>query len=108
MRNFLIGLVVVIVIAVAAFSIVHFHKSASPTTTTSTTTTTTTPPPTSPLTGLPDPSGTALTRPALTVKIENTPEALPQWGIDQADVVYEEIVNGGITRLAAIFYSQEI
>ena len=107
MRNFLIGLVVVIVIAVAAFSIVHFHKSASPTTTTSTTTTTTTaPPPTSPLTGLPDPSGTALTRPALTVKIENTPEALPQWGIDQADVVYEEIVNGGITRLAAIFNSQ--
>ncbi len=44
-------------------------------------------------------------RPALTVKIENTPEALPQWGIDQADVVYEEIVNGGITRLAAIFNS---
>jgi len=26
-------------------------------------------------------------------------------GIDQADVVYEEIVNGGITRLAAIFNS---
>ena len=44
-------------------------------------------------------------RPALTVKIENTPEALPQWGIDQADVVYEEIVNGGITRLAAVFNS---
>jgi hypothetical protein len=44
-------------------------------------------------------------RPALTVKIENTPQALPQWGIDQADVVYEEIVNGGITRLAAIFNS---
>jgi len=55
------------------------------------------------LTGLPDPGGAALTPPALTVKIENTPEALPQWGIDQADVVYEEIVNGGITRLAAIF-----
>ncbi len=41
----------------------------------------------------------------MTVKIENTPQALPQWGIDQADVVYEEIVNGGITRLAAIFNS---
>ena len=62
--------------------------------------------PTAPLTGLPDPGGAALTRPALTVKIENTPEALPQWGINQADVVYEEIVNGGITRLAAIFNSQ--
>jgi hypothetical protein len=41
----------------------------------------------------------------LTVKIENTPDALPQWGVDQADAVYEEIVNGGITRLAAIFNS---
>lgn len=62
--------------------------------------------PTAPLTGLPDPSGATKTRSALTVKIENTPDALPQWGIDQADVVYEEIVNGGITRLAAIFNSQ--
>ena len=58
-----------------------------------------------PLTGLVDPSGASRGRPALTVKIENTPEAMPQWGIDQADVVYEEIVNGGITRLAAIFNS---
>jgi hypothetical protein len=55
---------------------------------------------------LPDPGGAALTRPALTVKVENTPQALPQWGISQADDVYEEIVNGGITRLAAIFNSQ--
>ena len=29
-----------------------------------------------------------------------------QYGIDQADVVYEEVVEGGITRLAAIFNSQ--
>ena len=105
MRTFLVTLVVVLVIAVGAVTYVHFHRSASPTTTT-TTTTTTTPPPTAPLTGLPDPSGAALTRPALTIKIENTPQALPQWGVDQADVVYEEIVNGGITRLAAIFNSQ--
>ena len=60
---------------------------------------------TAPLTGLPDISGNAVKRPALTVKIENTPDAMPQWGITQADVVYEEIVNGGITRLAAIFNS---
>ena len=59
-----------------------------------------------PLTGLTDQSGLSLKRPALTIKIENTPDALPQWGVDQADVVYEEIVNGGITRLAAIFNSQ--
>ena len=61
---------------------------------------------TAPLTGLTDQSGLSLKRSALTIKIENTPDALPQWGVDQADVVYEEIVNGGITRLAAIFNSQ--
>ena len=72
------------------------------------TTTTTTAPhyPTAPLSGLIDQSGLSVKRPALTIKIENTPDALPQWGVDQADVVYEEIVNGGITRLAAIFNSQ--
>jgi hypothetical protein len=58
-----------------------------------------------PLTGLPDISGEAANRPALTIKIENTPEAMPQWGITKADSVYEEIVNGGITRLAAVFNS---
>jgi hypothetical protein len=65
--------------------------------------TTTVVPKVAPLTGLEDPTGVALTRPVLTVKVENTPESLPQWGIDQADVVYEEIVEGGITRFAAMF-----
>jgi hypothetical protein len=44
-------------------------------------------------------------RPAVTVKINNT-DAAKQYGIDQADDVYEEVVEGGITRLAAIFNSQ--
>jgi len=61
-------------------------------------------PPTAPLTGLPDPEGVANHRPAITVKVNNT-DARPQAGIDQADVVYEEVVEGGITRLAAIFNS---
>ena len=52
-----------------------------------------------------DPTGESQTRPVLTVKVENTSNALPQWGIDQADVIYEEIVEGGITRLAAMFNS---
>ena len=105
MRKTLYVIVVVLVVgAIGGLAFFHFHKGTSiPTTTT---TTTTLPQyPTAPLTGLPDPSGLSVKRPALTVKIENTPEALPQWGIDQADVVYEEIVNGGITRLAAIFNS---
>jgi hypothetical protein len=106
MRKFLIGIVVVLVVAIAVLIFVHSNKSPVATPTTAPTTTTTAPTyPTAPLTGLADPTGVSLKRSALTVKIENTPEALPQWGIDQADVVYEEIVNGGITRLAAIFNS---
>jgi len=58
-----------------------------------------------PLTGVADPSGISFTRSAVVVKIENTPDALPQYGIERADVMYEEIVNGGITRLAAVFNS---
>jgi len=58
-----------------------------------------------PLTGLPDPTAVSMRRPALTVKIDNTPMAHPQFGINEADVVYEEIVEGGITRLAAVFNS---
>src|ERR1700722_16772571 len=106
MRKTLPVIVVVLVLA-AIGGVVLFHShSSTPTTTTTSTPTTPFPPyPTAPLTGLPDPTGLSVKRPALTVKIENTPQALPQWGIDQADVVYEEIVNGGITRLAAIFNS---
>jgi len=58
-----------------------------------------------PLTGRPDPTRSTKRRSALTIKIENTPEARPQYGIEHADDVYEEICEGGITRLAAIFNS---
>jgi hypothetical protein len=97
---------VVVIVAAVALVLLRSHPKASTTPTTIASTTTTAPAlPTAPLTGRPDATGISLRRPALTIKIENTPEALPQWGIDQADVVYEEIVNGGITRLAAIFNS---
>jgi len=71
-----------------------------------TTSTTAAPPPTAPETGLPDPGGAASTRPALWVKIENTRPARPQAGLAQADVVYSEITEGGITRFVALFNSQ--
>ena len=64
------------------------------------------PVPVAPLTGRPDPARTTHRRSAITVKIDNTPEARPQYGVENADVVYEEIVEGGITRLAAIFNSR--
>lgn len=70
------------------------------------TTTTPKPPPVSPLTGLPDPSGASQGRCALTVKIENDPPARPQSGLNEADVVYDEVIDGGITRLVAIYNSQ--
>ncbi|MBO9555404.1 DUF3048 domain-containing protein [Cellulomonas sp.] len=45
-------------------------------------------------------------RPALAVKIENSGDARPQTGLEQADVVWEEVVEGGITRFVAVFHSQ--
>lgn len=41
--------------------------------------------------------------PILAVKIDDTAAARPQIGIEEADVVYIEQVEGGLTRLAAIF-----
>lgn len=43
--------------------------------------------------------------PIIVVKIDDTNEAHPQAGIDKADVVYIEQVEGGLVRLAAIFSS---
>ncbi len=82
-----------------------------PTTTTTTTvaeTTTTAPQPVAPLTGLPGDYGSRLGRTALVVKIDNgEPQARPQVGINEADVVYEERVEGSVTRLLAIFHSTD-
>jgi hypothetical protein len=41
------------------------------------------------------------------VKIENAPESRPQSGLDRADVVYEELVEGGETRFLAVFRSTD-
>ena len=45
-------------------------------------------------------------RPALAFKIDNVGAARPQSGINQADVVYEELVEAGLTRLIAIFQTE--
>ncbi len=57
-----------------------------------------------PLTGLPTPEIAA--RPALAVKIDNHALAGSQWGLNQADIVFEELVEGGLTRFVAVFHSQ--
>jgi hypothetical protein len=59
-----------------------------------------------PLTGMPAPSAEAITTRVMSVKIENSPAARPQTGLDRADVVYEVIAEGGITRFHCLFQSQ--
>ncbi|MBI4091870.1 MAG: DUF3048 domain-containing protein [Candidatus Levybacteria bacterium] len=43
----------------------------------------------------------------LGVMIENHQEARPQSGLSYADVVYEAVAEGGITRLLAVYYCQD-
>ncbi len=57
---------------------------------------------TAPLTGLP---AAVPDRPAAVVKIDNGSSAVPQQGLNAADIVIEEEVEGGVTRFAAIFHS---
>ncbi|GDX33442.1 putative lipoprotein YerB [Actinomycetes bacterium] len=68
-------------------------------------TTTTIPVVRAPLTGAAAVDETVLERPAMVVKIDNHPQARPQWGLNQADIVFEENVEM-LTRFAAVFHSQ--
>jgi hypothetical protein len=43
----------------------------------------------------------------IAIMLDNTPNSAPHSGLDRADVVYEAFVEGGITRLMAVFWSQE-
>lgn len=47
----------------------------------------------------------SLVGPALSVKIDNHDEARPQIGLGRTDIVFEELVEGGITRYVAIWQS---
>jgi len=58
-----------------------------------------------PFTGLPTNDPAVATRPALVVKIDGHSAARPQFGLDQTDIVIEEMVEG-ISRFMAIFQSQ--
>lgn len=46
----------------------------------------------------------ALLRP-LAIMVENHPDARPQSGLSQADIIYETLAEGGITRFLAVFQS---
>jgi hypothetical protein len=87
------------------------ETTTTSTTTTSTTTTVPVVQPKAPLTGLPVDDPAVLARPTMLVKINNADgdncelRARPQVGLDQADIVIEELVEGGITRFMAAFQS---
>ncbi|MFF4042864.1 DUF3048 domain-containing protein [Streptomyces sp. NPDC001816] len=55
--------------------------------------------------GTPSPTGPAVPADGslLAVKIDNVPAARPQTGLDAADVVYAEQVEGGLSRLMAVY-----
>ncbi len=94
----------VVVAALAVVLVTHLMKAAaakvSPP---STTTTAPVPVALCPLTGTPAPGGSVPARPALAVKIGNFTGDRPSAGLNQADIVFEEPVEGAITRLVAVF-----
>src|SRR5207244_1658725 len=59
-----------------------------------------------PLNGKPVRVGAVDKRPLL-IKIDNVPQARPHYGITQADMVFEILVEGFVTRLAVVFQSQD-
>ena len=75
---------------------------------TATPTATAAPMDTAPLTGVQYPAGsnTFLAGPVVMGKIDNSPEARPQLGLNSTDVVFDEMVEGGLTRFLAVWHSK--
>ncbi len=62
-----------------------------------------------PLTGLEAGDASAdVSGPVVVVKVDNVDAAFPQAGLDIADIVVEEPVEGGVTRLAVLVHSDPI
>jgi len=90
---------IALVVAVVVFSGSKSSKQAAGITTT-------TIPAVCPLTGAPSSTGTVPQRGALAFKIDNYPDARPQTGMDKADLIVEEPVEGIITRYVAVYQCQ--
>jgi hypothetical protein len=64
--------------------------------------------PLNPLTGLPAADPTLLERRPLAIKISNYPRDIrPQYGLNEADVVFEYYIEWGYTRFIGIFYGND-
>jgi Protein of unknown function (DUF3048) N-terminal domain/Protein of unknown function (DUF3048) C-terminal domain len=104
------------ILALAAGSAVLLGACGSSPSTGTTPTTTVKPVARCPLTGTAAPGGAIPGRPALAMKVDNVQYgpvtnpplyARPQSGLQDADVVFEEQVEGSITRYAAVFQCRE-
>jgi hypothetical protein len=62
----------------------------------------------SPLTGLPVSDPALLERRPLAIKVQNAAISRPQFGLPQADIVYEHLTEAAITRFTAIYLSQQV
>jgi hypothetical protein len=99
------GVVAALLVGVLTFVLTRDDaEDAAPTTTSTAVTTTTVATRFWPLTGVPAGADDPIDRPAIAVKVSNSPESRPQVGLDVADIVVEERVEG-ITRFVAIFHS---
>ena len=99
-----LGLVVTTAAGCASFG-APARVASAPTTTSAAPAPPPPPPVPWPLTGVASEDDADLDRPALAVKIENSVDARPQTGLSAADLVWEEVVEGGITRYLAVYHS---
>lgn len=83
-------------------------ESTTTTTVLETTTTVAEAGPPSPLNGMPVEDATLLDRRVIAVKVDNHPNARPQSGVEQADAVWELLVEGGLTRFIALFHHTDV
>jgi hypothetical protein len=60
-----------------------------------------------PLTGEIVADSTVLRRLPLAIKVSNSARVRPQTGLSRADLVFEHLSEGGITRFTAVFYSRD-
>lgn len=112
-RRWITILLIVILVAAAAFAGIAFYismQSPDIAKTTSGFTGPAPPPPPHyycPLDGTEVPNRASTTKRPIVVQVDNAPAARNQAGLSQADIVYESMAEGDVTRFSAIFACHE-
>ena len=60
-----------------------------------------------PMTGAEPADDSRRDRPAVAIKVENATVAYPLSGLQRAEIVYEEVVEGGVTRFMAMYHCND-